>query len=576
MMEPKTVNTSAFFEEHLVGRVPLQEIHLPLAEAAPSSPPPEKARVCEAALQSFVMLQFAAITGARCVSVVTSRTMESEPDVLALDEFGRVHVFELKSKPIKPDDVEQAIHYMCRYVFADVDAVLEEWVSTGDGAGSLSAAENAVSELLAIWANEDPGKVGHPKAIELFQTDSEWTEDLRRMMGAQRSKTAWRKEIGEGRLEWRHELLRCLAAKSHGPTAIPSLVDFRQRAAAVVARTGYQCVPPAVRPRSQPYLVLWVGAPSIPPTTLEEIRRVRERGIDLRAFECDLRRTSDAHLWVRLARERAPMRDDLERRVRDDVACAQDLRIRWNLCAEKKPSDRGKGANAAAPGSSLAVPSATIARPGAPGGRTVSIYDAWSPTAAALKLTDTELDAFLAAAVDALRALPWRDMIGAPAVWDGRLAKAPAVVNASGRRGVELLGKKWTPGVFIGFVVDGTDHAVMPSDPAQGVDLSLIFDIKEPQKPASYAGRVLQSDVLNRIVSALTQALPASWSVVDVRAQAKPNLYHPIHLRRPLAPVVGEARGLAEIAASLEPLLRHAAPVFFKALETSGALAVPP
>lgn len=102
-----------------------------------------------------------------------------------------------------------------------------------------------------------------------------------------------------------------------------------------------------------------------------------------------------------------------------------------------------------------------------------------------------------------------------------------------GRIGVDLRAHPWHPGVFVGVMVNGKDHRVVPSRPSLGVDFCVILDIAKTSATAGYESWPAFARLRARLAKE-----SGRWDFHDhLSAVAKPNWWHPIHLRVPLAAV---------------------------------------
>lgn len=101
----------------------------------------------------------------------------------------------------------------------------------------------------------------------------------------------------------------------------------------------------------------------------------------------------------------------------------------------------------------------------------------------------------------------------------------------------------WNPGLFVGVLLDGWDHCVPPS--VQGPYACVIVDV-EPS--------FNEHPALQRLAEALEGCLPDGWCIYRHMEDQyviknrygyheKPNPWHPLHLRRPLADVLGSENG---------------------------------
>ena len=105
-----------------------------------------------------------------------------------------------------------------------------------------------------------------------------------------------------------------------------------------------------------------------------------------------------------------------------------------------------------------------------------------------------------------------------------------------GRIGLDLM-DDWHPGIFVGVLVDGRDHGIPhSSDPEKGPDFCLILDMHRDlhsRYPADTTYIDFKSNLRQRCES-------TPWCFLDhLKEHKSPNLWHPIHVRRPLADVIG-------------------------------------
>ena len=133
-----------------------------------------------------------------------------------------------------------------------------------------------------------------------------------------------------------------------------------------------------------------------------------------------------------------------------------------------------------------------------------------------------------------------------------------------GRLGFQLRGKPWNPGVFVGVLLDGWDHCVMkPSHPELGPDVSVILDLDKHLQVT----RGMPPDCA-RLATELCSPLSGSrWEIYphaldeavihsSYGLHKGPNPWHPLHIRRPVAEVVGDAATGEEQAQRLYEKLR--------------------
>lgn len=105
-----------------------------------------------------------------------------------------------------------------------------------------------------------------------------------------------------------------------------------------------------------------------------------------------------------------------------------------------------------------------------------------------------------------------------------------------GRLGLDIL-DGWFPGIFIGTLLDGSDYCVQPSNSHLGPDFCLILSFAI-DKWKTVEGDFFHSDEYTKLRSRL-KANSGTWDFHDHRFEAtKPNRWHPLHLRKPLAEVL--------------------------------------
>ncbi|GDX83548.1 hypothetical protein LBMAG42_53590 [Deltaproteobacteria bacterium] len=160
--------------------------------------------------------------------------------------------------------------------------------------------------------------------------------------------------------------------------------------------------------------------------------------------------------------------------------------------------------------------------------------DAVERTATLLGLSPTELGGYLGKFAVQTSREDWSNLtesLGTPPRPFTRKAKASGKWM-DGRVGLDLV-DPWCPGAFAGVFLDPTDHKVTPSRPHLGTDFVIILDTQHTQNRVPYDTLPAFGALVRRLESA-----PRRWDVLDHLATAKkPNRWHPIHLRRPMAEI---------------------------------------
>ena len=125
-----------------------------------------------------------------------------------------------------------------------------------------------------------------------------------------------------------------------------------------------------------------------------------------------------------------------------------------------------------------------------------------------------------------------------------------------GRLGFSAHGSRdastWTPGVFVGILMNGWDHCTKPMDPDLGPDACVILDVDQGLHPISNHSQYQQ------LAADMAQLqFPGTWQFYDhlndewVKAErygahGGPNPWHPVHIRCPLAKVLAGAHTAGE------------------------------
>ena len=140
---------------------------------------------------------------------------------------------------------------------------------------------------------------------------------------------------------------------------------------------------------------------------------------------------------------------------------------------------------------------------------------------------------------DLYGAIAWPHSSGTPVL---RGKKRPGF--SDGRLGVDLH-DVWRPGIFLGVLVDPGDHRAPLSRPALGADFVVIVSVARGEGAEGIDG---DTYIAQPEFEALRRRLVTDsgrWDLHDhLSAVAKPNRWHPIHLRRPLVDVLRGESGL--------------------------------
>lgn len=118
--------------------------------------------------------------------------------------------------------------------------------------------------------------------------------------------------------------------------------------------------------------------------------------------------------------------------------------------------------------------------------------------------------------------------------------------GTEGRIGIRF--NPWSPGVYAGVLVDGSDHEVKMTDRDLGPDLIVVLDVGSDGVPGKSRREFLQSDLYSSLATRLKEKEEGrAWKVTDTHGRSKKgNPWHPLVLQRPLAKVIRGANSLEE------------------------------
>lgn len=106
-----------------------------------------------------------------------------------------------------------------------------------------------------------------------------------------------------------------------------------------------------------------------------------------------------------------------------------------------------------------------------------------------------------------------------------------------GRLGLDLL-QGWRPGLFVGVMMDGTDHRVTPSKPNLGPDFCLILSLHVLARNPPTWNDLVSSEEFRALRERLA-GYNGPWQVHDhLKEHRQPVRWHPLHIRRPLLEVM--------------------------------------
>ncbi len=535
---------------------PLDALLAPRGPATGAIPANAKPTV-EKVLETYIALNFEQVTGASPVSVVVSRALCSEPDVVAVDELGRVHMVEVKKDPITKRDVEQATHYMLRSVFADRFAAFDKLPQEVETrAYALAAA------LAGVVCETDESKEGKTLHSREVKHDPLLSDFAIASLGRVPVKSKWStdRQTAEGALV--HIATLLAHARRHGLWPSDGTLDSgvqlllaagRHHAATSAFRAPLTQSVRDRLPRPTRPLVLWLAAPTIDSSAVEELVRLRAAGVDVRAVEVDLRRDAESSVqgergWhVSVRREDAPDRDRSEAEavvgVRRGLEVGTTLDIAFYV--ERPPSDRSKRPEH---GSHMDFPEIRLFRSGHRDELFSALSDnRWLATATLLNVSTEVLETTLQAWAHRAESHDWSAALGDADWLRSRMRCHSRASNQSeGKLGVDLL-NTWLPGLFAGVLFKGRDHSLAAVDRNKGVDVAAFLDLQldilpkklhQRRAALSHGGRFSAFADLTTALQMDSAVVANGWHVHAATDQLAPNYWHPLALRRPLVDVL--------------------------------------
>ena len=334
-------------------------------------------RVDEEVLETMLLLHFEALFGASPVRVVCASPMSSQPDVIALDGLGRVHLVEAKKDKVKVGDFDQALQYALRYIFHDARIGLfnkqppdpTEWLA---------------GRICGLWSGVRSDTLG-PRAAgaALAKQDRTLKTKLREHFGplSRGSGRLWGTKTWEDFGPRKRSSATYQLAHSAARMRLKTFASQTKRrrpsfpaeeALWPLAERWAERLPigPSARRLGEDELtfdanrplVLWLVGPSFSGNVEEKARAYRALGMDVRLLQANvLSPPGEARWFMDVHRERFAARDDIERQLAElaasaSVDTARPPRLVMRLYRVKSPSDRGE----AAFGTPLVRPSAKI------------------------------------------------------------------------------------------------------------------------------------------------------------------------------------------------------------------------
>ena len=231
-------------------------------------------------------------------------------DLMALDTFGRFHLFEVKKGTVNAKVAEQLSHYLLTQIFADAEALLRDWwpryrtdvlgnrlVLSLAGALAGLRTVNLGGKFVSQWGD--------------LRSAPETPDELARQ-------SQWLKLPLIRRNELLIDALLCYAVKHTqlDRSEAPDQASLHALADAWARKLAPTDNPPQAALIADRRAVIWLVGRNIQPAARERIRLWRRAGIDARWLALEVRRDKNRANWhLRVQSERAPQRAELSRKL---------------------------------------------------------------------------------------------------------------------------------------------------------------------------------------------------------------------------------------------------------------------
>lgn len=276
-------------------------------------------KVREEVVETFLHLHLSQLIGVPATTLCRAEPWARQTDLIAVDELGRLHVFEVKCENIKKDHIQQQAHYLMGYLFADIGRFLDKCLAkqpltTGVQLTMLLAGAHAGIQVrktgvkeVRTWAGPHVGQV----AADVFGSCS----------GI--SQRGWEKRYEDDQ----KAELRARAILEHlrleGCEDVPSWTSLIEIQRKWEAKLGPSNTLPCFLFQPERPLVLWMvgkglseGGPDPREKPVSMIHEWRKSGLDARFLGLEVKRHKSRAEWhLRIQREVYPERDAIEQRL---------------------------------------------------------------------------------------------------------------------------------------------------------------------------------------------------------------------------------------------------------------------
>lgn len=266
----------------------------------------------EEVLESILILNLEGLLRERVRFLYRGGDSWAIQDITALDNLGRVHLFELKRDRVRPVVPEQLSTYLLGGLYSSADDVLDDmW------------RRNTRVLTTARWALYIAAALANSRTSNIGRLDvNRWHPLVTSGSRPPYTAAEWRRTFS-GRDE---EVLRLCTeamiekAKTRGVSGLTyeSLLDWGSEARRDLSTSAP--TRPRVRPTSS--AVVWLVGRSFHGSVFENVRMWRRAGLDARCLKADARQSATTGQWmIRIQREAFPQREA----ALDAIAARQDV-----------------------------------------------------------------------------------------------------------------------------------------------------------------------------------------------------------------------------------------------------------
>lgn len=260
-----------------------------------------KKRPCEEVLESALAFHLETITGVPLDLMMRARQFHKQPDVIAIDASGRLHVFEVKPNRKSPTVAcAQLDHYLVERRQKVHDFVNRPVVGKHSFDGEMSQTETIQAYLAAAISGHRSVTMGVPLCRALLAAPSVARYFVDGRGVAITTKKGWPASIKNDPagdvVRSRVRAAACLAGRGEDWCNDTELARLRTLAGALRARiqAGREAAYPRLDPELPP--VGWLVAPRVRERARKALRAISRKGHEVHALELEIRYLHDGWL----------------------------------------------------------------------------------------------------------------------------------------------------------------------------------------------------------------------------------------------------------------------------------------